>query len=74
MSIQEHAIEVHREFHVTRGQRARAVRVVASTAANADECREVLDMLGLDPREVVEVPRPRQEDVTASAEERSTEE
>lgn len=62
MSIKDHAIQVHGEFHVNSGQRARAVRVVASAAANADECREVLDMLGLDPREVLEIPQPRREE------------
>jgi hypothetical protein len=67
MSIKERADEVHAEFHVPQGQRARAVRVVASAAANADECREVLDMLGLDPRETVEIPEPRRQE----AEERS---
>jgi hypothetical protein len=66
MSIKEHAIQVHGEFHVTQGQRARAVRVVASASANADECREVLDMLGLDPREVLEIPQPRREERPAA--------
>lgn len=59
MSIKDRAIEVHGEYQVAQGQRARAVRVVAATAANADECREVLAMLGLDPREALEIPRQR---------------
>jgi IS5 family transposase len=61
MSIKEHAVEVHGEYHVPQGQRARAVQVVAATAANADECREVLAMLGLDPREALDIPRPREQ-------------
>ena len=61
MSIREHAAKVHGEFDVCQGQRARAVRVVAAVAANADECREVLAMLGLDPREAVKIPRPRRQ-------------
>ncbi|HEX6344441.1 hypothetical protein [Umezawaea sp.] len=53
MSVEE---RVGAEFGVPRAERARAVRVVAAVASNADECREVLTMLGLDPREARAVP------------------
>jgi hypothetical protein len=41
-------------------QRARAVRAVAAVAADADDCRMLLDALGLSPHEGVRrVPAPR---------------
>lgn len=41
-------------------ERVRAVRAVASASKDADECREFLAALGLEPREELEeVPAPR---------------
>jgi hypothetical protein len=72
MSPKERAPEVCGEFQVSHGERARAVRVVAAVSANADECREVLSMLGLDPAEARQIPEPRREGVATPVEERST--
>ncbi|MFD9739663.1 hypothetical protein [Umezawaea sp. NPDC059074] len=47
------------EFRLSPEERARAVRVVASAAIDADECQEMLGMLGLDPRDGLSVPRAR---------------
>jgi hypothetical protein len=64
MSIEESVAEMAGEVQASAGQRARAVRVIASTAADVDECREMLEMLGLDPREARLVPQPRRPDTT----------
>lgn len=44
---------------VTPVQRARAVRVVAAAAVDADECRDLLEALGLDAQEGVSSPEER---------------
>lgn len=43
------AVEVHDLGMLSREQRLRGVLLVASLAADAADCRELLDALGLDP-------------------------
>ncbi|HJQ46844.1 MAG TPA: hypothetical protein VJ870_11060 [Amycolatopsis sp.] len=52
--------DVFEETAAVRDQRRRAVRAVASAAADADDCALLLDALGLKPAEgVTTVPAPR---------------
>jgi hypothetical protein len=50
MSDRDQAAERIGEIDVPFAVRAKAVRTVASASADADECRLLLDMLGLKPR------------------------
>ncbi len=71
MSIKEYIAGTAGEFQLSQEERARAVRVVASAAADVDECREVLSMLGLDPQDGLPVPRPRRPEDDPTAQEPS---
>ncbi|WAL63136.1 hypothetical protein ORV05_19065 [Amycolatopsis cynarae] len=52
--------EVAGDSEAVRAERRRAVRAVASSAMNADDCALLLDALGLRPAEgVTTVPAPR---------------
>lgn len=54
MIVQDKAAEYLGELDVPLAQRSQAIRVVASAAADADECAMLLDILGLNPQRDLE--------------------
>lgn len=51
MSTSENSGTRLTDFDLTLEQRAQATRIVASIATDASDCRTLLDILGLSPRE-----------------------
>ncbi|MGH3757917.1 hypothetical protein [Actinophytocola sp.] len=62
MTVEEKSLQRSTEVDAPLEQQVRAVRAVASAAKDVNDCRRLLDMLGLNPRpHVPTAPEPRAE-------------